>query len=167
MEEKEIKDVHKERCKALKKVRKKMADVLHVDLHQTECTYEGKCSGTCPKCKQEEDILNKALLGRASVAAGVVAVSAGLAGCSSPFSGGQIAGDVQYTEEQLEGEVEYVPENDLEGDTQSCDDTNSTCSTEQQEGEKSTELAPGSQEDAKTEEYYELEGDVAMPVDEE
>ena len=29
-----------------------------IDLKQEECTYKGECSGTCPKCKQEEEILN-------------------------------------------------------------------------------------------------------------
>lgn len=39
-------DIHKERCKKLKEIRKKVADKIGVDLHQTECTFEGKCSGT-------------------------------------------------------------------------------------------------------------------------
>ena len=53
---------NKEKCRHLRKVRKQIADELNIDLHQTECTYEGICSGTCPKCEQEEQILNAALL---------------------------------------------------------------------------------------------------------
>lgn len=54
---------NRERCDYLKKIRQKIADRLGIDLHQTECTYEGECDGTCPKCQQEEDILNEALNG--------------------------------------------------------------------------------------------------------
>ena len=52
----------RKKCDALKSVRKVLADKLGIDLHQKECTYEGECVGTCPKCKQEEEILNSALL---------------------------------------------------------------------------------------------------------
>ena len=75
-------DIHKEKCKQLMKIRKIMADKLGVDLHQRECTFEGKCSGTCPKCKQEEEILNKAILQR-TVAAGVATtMGVSMVGCS-------------------------------------------------------------------------------------
>ena len=74
-------DKHREKCKRLKEIRKRMADCLGIDLHQRECTYQGDCKGTCPKCRQEEETLNKALLGRATA----VAVSAGvmLTGCGA------------------------------------------------------------------------------------
>lgn len=62
---------HKERCSVLKKVRKTIADNLGIDLHQTECTYEGECSGTCPKCAKEEKILNKALISGTAIASSV------------------------------------------------------------------------------------------------
>lgn len=62
---------NKEKCKRLKEIRKQTADKLGIDLHQTECTYQGDCSGTCPKCRQEEEKLNKALLGKAAVILGV------------------------------------------------------------------------------------------------
>ncbi|MDE6639406.1 MAG: hypothetical protein K2K63_02630 [Acetatifactor sp.] len=72
-------NIHKEKCKKLKAIRKKLADGLGIDLKQKECTFEGECRGTCPKCRQEEEALNRALLGKAAA----VAVSAGimLTGC--------------------------------------------------------------------------------------
>ena len=72
-------NIHKEKCKRLKAIRKKLADGLGIDLKQKECTFEGECRGTCPKCRQEEEALNRALLGKAAA----VAVSAGimLTGC--------------------------------------------------------------------------------------
>ena len=72
-------NIHKEKCKRLKAIRKKLADGLGIDLKQKDCTFEGECRGTCPKCRQEEEALNRALLGKAAA----VAVSAGimLTGC--------------------------------------------------------------------------------------
>lgn len=60
----ELGRIHKEKCKELKQIRAKMAEELGVELHQTECTYEGYCRGTCPKCRQEERKLNAAILKR-------------------------------------------------------------------------------------------------------
>lgn len=79
-----MRDIHKEKCKKLKKIRKSMADKLGVDLHQRECTFEGKCSGTCPKCKQEEEILNKAILQRTAAIGVAATMGVGLVGCNSP-----------------------------------------------------------------------------------
>ncbi len=151
-------DIHKERCKKLKEIRKKVADKIGVDLHQTECTFEGKCSGTCPKCQQEEQRLNQALLAKTALATGVVAMSVGLTGCNY----GQLAGDVQMvdpgdstctTEMILEGETESDPIV-LEGEeTWNPDDTDEN---------------DGAQKDSEDEEPIELEGDVVyVPEDEE
>ena len=79
-----MKDIHKEKCKKLKKIRKSMADKLGVDLHQKECTFEGKCSGTCPKCKQEEELLNKAILQRTAAIGVAATMGVGLVGCNTP-----------------------------------------------------------------------------------
>ena len=59
---------HKEKCRKLKKLRKSMADQLGIDLQQRECTYQGECSGTCPKCRNEEETLNRALMAKGAVA---------------------------------------------------------------------------------------------------
>lgn len=56
--------LHKERCKELKQLRAMMAADLGINLEQSECTFEGYCSGTCPKCRQEELRINAALLKR-------------------------------------------------------------------------------------------------------
>ena len=58
---------YKEKCDKLKRYRKEMADILGIDLQQQECTYKGPCLGTCPKCKEEEIILNKKLLENESI----------------------------------------------------------------------------------------------------
>ena len=116
----ELGRIHKETCRELKQVRAKIAEDLEIDLHQTECTYEGYCSGTCPKCKGEELRLNAAILKkqmeesnmkRRVMAAGLTAVAAlSLTGCD-------IIGDYYVTEgvasappveETLEGDVATI-----------------------------------------------------------
>lgn len=81
----ELGRIHKEKCKELKAIRAKIAEDLGIDLQQRECTYEGYCSGTCPKCKSEEMRLNLAIMKkqmeaadvkRRAAAAGLTAVAA-------------------------------------------------------------------------------------------
>ena len=40
-------------CKTLKEIRKQVADANGIDYEPTECTHEGDCAGTCPRCEQE------------------------------------------------------------------------------------------------------------------
>lgn len=107
-------DLNKEKCRKLKQIRKRMADTLHIDLHQRECTYEGPCSGTCPKCKQEEQQLNQAILKKTALAAGVVTMTVGLTGCVIETEGIPIFHPAT-TEEVLAGEVEYMPPEEIDG----------------------------------------------------
>ncbi len=123
--------IHKERCKELKQIRAKMAEDLGIDLHQRECTYEGYCSGTCPKCKSEEIQINAALLKRQLeeanikgrvMAAGLTAVAAvSLTGCGMH--------EIQY-----EGGISGIEEPEvLEGDTVLLDQNDETTCTETEE----------------------------------
>ncbi len=43
----------KDTCKTLKEIRKNIAEKNGIQLELEECTYEGDCSGTCPKCEAE------------------------------------------------------------------------------------------------------------------
>ena len=132
---------HKEKCNHLKAIRKNMADALGVELNQTECTYEGDCKGTCPKCQQEEKKLSAVLLKGTAVATSAALM---LAGCGTerielnlegdidvsslprkaeeyimgilPYEEvDELAGDVaveDFEGEILEGSLEYIPENE-------------------------------------------------------
>ena len=40
-------------CKELKAIRKRVADENQIPLEQHECTYDGPCDGTCPRCEAE------------------------------------------------------------------------------------------------------------------
>lgn len=103
---------HKKKCEHLKQIRKNMADALGVDLKQRECTFEGDCKGTCPKCEQEENLLKKALLKGSAVVATTAIVFTGCA--TEPED--DIAGGMSVYEEDkidlnLEGDFLISPEN--------------------------------------------------------
>lgn len=93
----------KQKCNELKQIRKELAEQLNIDLHQKECTFEGNCKGTCPKCKQEEQKLNSELLKRAAVLGIGALTTLSLAGCT--FNSNDISGNVTHNEKEIE---EYV-----------------------------------------------------------
>ena len=71
----------KEVCKRLKKVRREIADANEIPLIQEECTHEGDCMGTCPRCEQEVKFLENKLserkrLGKAVAIVGIAASTA-------------------------------------------------------------------------------------------
>ena len=74
----------KQTCKILKEIRKQIAAENDIKLVIEECTYQGDCLGTCPKCEAEVRYLEHELekrqrLGKAAV---VVGLSVGLLGAS-------------------------------------------------------------------------------------
>lgn len=134
----ELGKLHKEQCRELKTIRAQMAADLGIDLKQRECTYEGYCSGTCPKCKSEEMQLNAAILKlqmqeldmkKRVATAGLTMVAAmTLSGCvrtvdgNIEYEGGMTYQGAEYME--LEGETTLEPEVEtsaileLEGDVE-------------------------------------------------
>lgn len=168
---------HKERCKKLKAIRKKVADTIGVDLHQTECTYEGECKGTCPKCEKEEQILNKAIMGGTVAAAAVMLSACSLnddvqsANNSSPSAIESIKGLFGKGEEEeeieLAGDVVYVPDDYAGGETidpDLIDDgecNNNGNPSESENGLDENNIASNPEE---LEGELILEGDVAEPI---
>ena len=66
----------KQTCKILKEIRKQIAENNDIELVISECTYQGDCKGTCPKCEAEVRYLERELekrqrLGKAAVFAGM------------------------------------------------------------------------------------------------
>ena len=51
----------KEICRTLKELRKRIADANGIHFDIEECSYEGDCPGTCPKCEQELDYLTTSI----------------------------------------------------------------------------------------------------------
>ena len=74
----------KNTCRILKEIRKQIAEENDIQLVIEECTYQGDCLGTCPKCEAEVRYLERELekrqrMGKAAVVAGL---SVGLLGAS-------------------------------------------------------------------------------------
>ena len=66
----------KQTCKILKEIRKQIAEENDIELVISECTYQGDCLGTCPKCEAEVRYLERELekrqrLGKAAMVAGL------------------------------------------------------------------------------------------------
>ena len=66
----------KEICNELKAVRRSIAEENGIPLEIPECTYEGPCRGTCPRCEAEVQYLESELEKR--IRLGKVATVAGL-----------------------------------------------------------------------------------------
>ena len=63
-------------CKALKLVRKRIAEANDIDYQPRECHHEGNCAGTCPACEAEVRYLERQIslrrrAGKAVVIAGL------------------------------------------------------------------------------------------------
>ena len=66
----------KRTCKILKEIRQRIAEENDIELITSECTYQGDCLGTCPKCEAEVRYLERELakrqaLGKAAVISGM------------------------------------------------------------------------------------------------
>ena len=80
----------KQTCKILKEIRKQIAAENDIELVVSECTYQGDCLGTCPKCEAEVRYLERELekrqrLGKAAVFAGMTLGTAITAASCGPL----------------------------------------------------------------------------------
>lgn len=78
-------------CKYLKSVRRAVAEANGIDLEIPECTFDGECSGTCPRCEAEVRMLEQALSARQRMAqkVAVLGVAAGLSFMGMPTASAQ------------------------------------------------------------------------------
>lgn len=88
----------KEKCRALKRIRKAIADSNNIEYAIEECPFQGECKGTCPKCEAELKSLEKELekrqrMGKAIAIAGVsLSAASFMTGCN--FS--DTVSDIRY-----------------------------------------------------------------------
>ena len=80
----------KQTCKILKEIRKQIAAENDIKLVIEECTYQGDCLGTCPKCEAEVRYLERELekrqrLGKAAIFAGMTLGTAITAASCGPL----------------------------------------------------------------------------------
>ena len=103
----------KDICNALKEIRRQIADNNGIKLEISECTFQGECRGTCPKCEAELRYLDTQLQKRhrAGHAIKVAGIAAGTLAFLSPLT---LSADEPYktpdtiditSSEVLEGEI--------------------------------------------------------------
>ncbi len=176
----------KEKCKALKEIRKQIAEKNDIEYAVSECTYQGECKGTCPKCEAELRYLERELeirkgLGKVVAVTGISAsVCAGLTACGpaeavkdfvhdalnkvgivEDIAGGMqepdvIMGDVQIVEPTEEPTEEPVIE--MDGDIQMPVEMETPAPKEDEESE---EIIAG-ELPVMVPQTQELEGDVVL-----
>lgn len=80
----------KQKCRILKEIRQRIADENDIPYVTRECSFQGECRGTCPRCESELRYLEQQLARRAALGkrVSVAALCAGIAlagtGCSAP-----------------------------------------------------------------------------------
>lgn len=120
----------KRKCEILKTIRCQVAKKNGIPYTYTECTYQGECRGTCPRCEEELRYLSRELekikqsgkqVAVAGVAAAVIATTT--VGCSSDFltdlglKDQTTMGEPAYTQqEELDGDVAYTPPEEEESE---------------------------------------------------
>ena len=77
-------------CETLKAIRSEIASANEIDYNPAECTHEGDCAGTCPKCESETRWLEKQLrarqaLGKAVTIAGLSVALGAMSSCHKIF----------------------------------------------------------------------------------
>ena len=105
--------IGKEKCRILKEIRQKIADENDIAYVTSECTYQGDCKGTCPKCESELRYLEEQLAARAA-AGKRIAIAALCAGMTFSMSSCATAPNNKGKEtvEELGGAAEPMPEPD-------------------------------------------------------
>ena len=152
----------KEKCRILRQIRQRIADENDIPYVTRECSFQGECRGSCPRCESELRYLESQLALRASlgkrvaVAALCATMSLGAAACSSPF--GSKSGDL--IESDLSGMIAYepadTPEPDIEITTGEV-----AWPDEGEDPEKSLDAAPPRETTEPQYASVELMGDVA------
>lgn len=122
----------KEKCKALKEIRRQIAEANDIEYAVSECKHQGDCLGTCPKCESELRYLERELAVRQSLgkAVAVVGLSAGvcatMTACNAsdilknPFGQEELAG-AMVAPEELEGDVALPAPSEIPENTETTD----------------------------------------------
>ncbi len=171
----------KEICKALKEIRRQIAWENDIPYVVSQCTYQGECRGTCPKCESELRCLERELairqgLGKAVAVAGIsVSVCSALTACSPADTIRDIweTGVVQTVkdairpekEADLEGVATVLEGSDVDAPEQDFD-YDLYEGKEESESENQAAFLEGeamAPPETQQEQNMEIEGDIALP----
>ena len=138
----------KNKCKILKQIRQRIADENDIPYVTRECTYQGDCKGTCPKCEAELRYLEQELekrrrLGQSVAIAAVAAtLSLSLAGCVGRDGGkGSTSAGAAASQTQSAGTGKQETDPERTEPTQGSETVPQTESTRATESCESTELS--------------------------
>ncbi len=159
----------KEKCRILKEIRQRIADENDIPYVTRECTHQGDCRGTCPRCESELRYLEQQLAARqalgkrVSVAALCAGMALGATGCGlfapkpTPEPIDELSGAVPYEEPT----PVPSPETEVEAGEIVWPEENTPCPTGGDEA-----LPPKNSGEEEPEEF-ELMGDVAWIPEEQ
>lgn len=160
----------KEKCKALKEIRRQIAEKNDIPYVVSQCKHQGDCLGTCPRCEAELRYLERELairqgLGKAAAIAGIsMSVCASLTACASVTEGTAPAEDSGY--EELSGDVEiYDGAGYMEEPTYDDDDSLPQTDTDETEEMGKTEDPEETETPFKTEKpevTTDIAGDISI-----
>ncbi len=166
----------KQTCKILKEIRKQIAAENDIKLVIEECTYQGDCLGTCPKCEAEVRYLERELekrqrMGKAAIFAGMTlgtAITAASCGPLLPPPDGMLV-EPEDTITTTTDTIRNDSADDaylLEGDVSAS--VSDSLEKEKKAGCKSNEqlLIVGEVDEEVGEDLEPLEGIIEDPVDE-
>lgn len=74
-------------CRILKDIRRQIAETNDIDLVIKECTYQGDCAGTCPRCEAEvayleQELARRKAMGKIIQVTGLAAATFAATACS-------------------------------------------------------------------------------------
>lgn len=154
----------------MKDIRRQIAEANDIELVIKECTYQGDCSGTCPRCEAEVAYLEKELakreaLGKAVKLTGLAAASFAATACSLKPQQKQ---PVEEKPEILQGAIAYTDSTECEFAQPNPDDEwlaggKRLEPEDLQPADKPTAGKPAPKEEEFTEVEMQIEGDPIVP----
>lgn len=114
----------KQTCRILKEIRAEIARRNDIALTVRECTFQGECRGTCPRCEQEVRYLEEQLARRrklqktvalAGVSAGIIVALSGCRAMDAPVDSALPTPSAEPTEGVVYLAGEIQPDDDLTG----------------------------------------------------
>ena len=103
-------------CEHLKVVRKQIADANDIPYEMTECTHQGPCAGTCPKCESELRYIENQLTLRRAAGKAVSLVGLSL-GISTAFAAQDVNNDTLTVKtDSMETKIADLTMGDMEED---------------------------------------------------
>lgn len=164
----------KEKCKALKEIRRQIAEKNDIPFAVSQCTHQGDCKGTCPKCESELRYLERELAIRQGLGKAVAIAGISIGACTAFTACSPKDTVVDFLEGigignghgHLAGDVEPVPDDALAGATSILDWETTPEGTAEPEIDEAPPEAAGElpllSSPAPEETVSEIEGDISI-----